>query len=155
MGYVTQKATCGQPNYPLLLYHTHSFISLLLIHKIKLYKCFSPCCSFIYQAKGKFRGGGKSVWSTRPQGEGILTFFSMSFERGQPCPIRIALKKENTLRSSKNPKHQPSGKGGTRSQPVTPHCLQNLKWPPWGPKMADGVWKGGLPLLFGRFHQLL
>ena len=39
-------------------------------------------------------------------------------------------------------KYQPSGEGGTRSPPATPHCLQNPKWPPGGPKMANGVWKG-------------
>ena len=39
-------------------------------------------------------------------------------------------------------KYQPSGAGGTRSPPATPHRLQNPKWPPGGPKMADGVWKG-------------
>ena len=39
-------------------------------------------------------------------------------------------------------KYQPSGAGGTRSPPATPHRLQNLKWPPVGPKMADGVWTG-------------
>ena len=42
----------------------------------------------------------------------------------------------------KERKHQPSGEGGTRSPPATPHRLQNPKWPPGGPKMADGVWKG-------------
>ena len=41
--------------------------------------------------------------------------------------------------------YQPSGKGGTRSPPATPHRLQNPKWPPGGPKMADGVWKGVYP----------
>ena len=39
-------------------------------------------------------------------------------------------------------KYQPSGEGGARSPPATPHRLQNPKWPPGGPKMADGVWKG-------------
>ena len=38
-------------------------------------------------------------------------------------------------------KYQPSGAGGTRSPPATPHRLQNPKWPPGGPEMADGVWK--------------
>ena len=32
--------------------------------------------------------------------------------------------------------YQPSGAGGTRSPPATPHRLLV------GPKMADGVWKG-------------
>ena len=36
-------------------------------------------------------------------------------------------------------KYQPIGKGGTRSPPKTPHRLQNPKWPPGGPKMADGA----------------
>ena len=39
-------------------------------------------------------------------------------------------------------KYQPSGAGGTRSPPATPHRPQNPKWPPGGPKMADVVWKG-------------
>ena len=43
------------------------------------------------------------------------------------------------------PKYQPSGEGGARSPPGTPHRLQNPKWPPGGPKMADGVWKGVYP----------
>ena len=37
--------------------------------------------------------------------------------------------------------YQPSGAGGTHSPPATPHCLQNPKWPPGGPKKANGVWK--------------
>ena len=45
----------------------------------------------------------------------------------------------------KSRKYQPSGAGGTRSPPATPHRLQNPKWPPVGPKMADGVWKGVYP----------
>ena len=39
-------------------------------------------------------------------------------------------------------KYQPSGAGGTRSPPATAHRLQNPKWPPGGPEMADGVRKG-------------
>ena len=39
-------------------------------------------------------------------------------------------------------KYQPSGKEGTRSLPAMPHCLQNPKWPPGGPKMGEVVWKG-------------
>ena len=42
-------------------------------------------------------------------------------------------------------KYQPSGEGGTRSPPATPHRLQNPKWPPGGPKMPEGVWKGVYP----------
>ena len=36
-------------------------------------------------------------------------------------------------------KYHPSGAGGTRTPPVTPDRLQNPKWTPWGPKMADRV----------------
>ena len=57
-------------------------------------------------------------------------------------------------RGKKERKHQPSGEGGTRSLPGTPHRLQNPKWPPGGPKMADGVWKRVYSLVFGRFKQL-
>ena len=34
------------------------------------------------------------------------------------------------------------------------HRLQNPKWPPVGPKMADRVWKGVYPQVFGRSKQL-
>jgi len=51
-------------------------------------------------------------------------------------------------------KYQPSGAGGTRSPPATPHRLQNPKWPPAGPKMADGVWKGVHPSALGHSKQL-
>ena len=51
-------------------------------------------------------------------------------------------------------KYQPSGEGGTRSPPATPHRLQNPKWPPGGPKMADGVWKGVYPEVLGHSKQL-
>ena len=46
------------------------------------------------------------------------------------------------------------GEGGTRSPPATPHRLQNPKWPPGGPKMADGVWKGVYPQVFGHSKHL-
>ena len=36
----------------------------------------------------------------------------------------------------KHMKYQPGGDGGTRSQPATPHRLQNPIRPPGGPKMA-------------------
>ena len=39
-------------------------------------------------------------------------------------------------------KYQPSSAGGTRSPPAMPHRLQNPKWPPGAPKMADVVWNG-------------
>ena len=48
-------------------------------------------------------------------------------------------------------RYQPSGAKGTRSPPAMPHrlqnprwgsILQNQKWPPGAPKMADGVCKG-------------
>ena len=32
--------------------------------------------------------------------------------------------------------------------------LQNPKWPPVAPKMADGVWKGVQPKVIGHFKQL-
>ena len=35
-------------------------------------------------------------------------------------------------------KYQTSGEGGARLPPVMPHRLQNPKWPPGGPTMADG-----------------
>ena len=41
--------------------------------------------------------------------------------------------------------YQPRGAGGTRSPPAMQYHLQNPKWPPGGPKMADGVWKGVYP----------
>ena len=41
------------------------------------------------------------------------------------------------------------------AQPATPHSLQNPKWPPGGPKMANGVWKCVYPLVFGCSRQLL
>ena len=48
-------------------------------------------------------------------------------------------------------KYQPSGEGAlahrlqrrtacNAAPPATPHRLQNPKWPPGGPKIADGVW---------------
>ena len=33
--------------------------------------------------------------------------------------------------------------------PATPHRIQNPKWPPGGPKIAKGVWKGVYLLVFG------
>ena len=41
--------------------------------------------------------------------------------------------------------YQPSGEGGTSSPPTMPHRLENPKWPPGGPKMAEGVWTGVYP----------
>ena len=35
------------------------------------------------------------------------------------------------------------------------HRLQNQKWPLGGSKMADRVWKGAYPLIFGHSRQLL
>ena len=46
---------------------------------------------------------------------------------------------------NKSMKYQPTGEGGTRSPPATPHHLQNPKWPPGGPIMVEGVWKGVYP----------
>ena len=53
--------------------------------------------------------------------------------------------KHDFTQTRKHEKYQPSGAGGPRSPPATPHRLQNPKWPPGGPKMADGVWKGVQP----------
>ena len=50
--------------------------------------------------------------------------------------------------------YQPSGAGGTRSPPATPHRLQNPKWLPVGPKMADRVWKDVCPYVFGHSKTL-
>merc|ERR1712117_809713 len=36
----------------------------------------------------------------------------------------------------------------------TNHRPRNPKWPPGGPKMADGVWKGVYPYVLGRSRQL-
>ena len=47
-------------------------------------------------------------------------------------------------------KYRPSGEGGIRSPSAVPHHLQNPKWPPRGPKMAEGVY----PQVFGRSKQL-
>ena len=49
----------------------------------------------------------------------------------------------------KNRKNQPNGAGGTPSLPAMPHHLQNPKWPLGGRKMANRVWKGVYPLVFG------
>ena len=42
-------------------------------------------------------------------------------------------------------KYQPSGKGGSRSPPATPHRLKSPKWPLGEPKMVDWVWKDVYP----------
>ena len=43
-------------------------------------------------------------------------------------------------------KNQPSGNGGTRSPPATPHHVIHQKWPPEGPKMAGRLF--GAPFNF-------
>ena len=48
-------------------------------------------------------------------------------------------------KTKKEEEYQPSSEGGTRSPPAMPHGLHNPKWPPGGPKMANGVWKGVYP----------
>ena len=52
---------------------------------------------------------------------------------------------ELQILSANSYRYQPSGEGGTRSPPATPHRLQNPKWPPGGPKMANEVWKSVHP----------
>ena len=54
-------------------------------------------------------------------------------EKSPNLPLKMVRKKSE---------YQPSGEGGARSPPATPHRLQNPKWPPGGPKMADRVCKG-------------
>ena len=57
------------------------------------------------------------------------------------CPVdTVAIKLVNRFI-----KYQPSGEGGARSPPATPHRLQNPKWLSGDPKMADGVRKGVYP----------
>ena len=41
--------------------------------------------------------------------------------------------------------YQPSGEGGTRSPHAMTHLLQNPKWLPKSPNMANGVSKGVYP----------
>ena len=65
--------------------------------------------------------------------------------------LRIVVAKLN----QKKRKYQPSGKGGTRSLPATPHHLQNPKWPPGGPKLPMGSGKVSTPRFLGapiNFH---
>ena len=56
-------------------------------------------------------------------------------------------------------KYQPSGAGGTRSLPATPHRLQRLTAcntsPPNLSKMADGAWKYVKPYVIEPSDQLL
>ena len=42
----------------------------------------------------------------------------------------------------------------TYSLPAMPNCLQNPKWLPGGPKMADAVWKGVKTWVIERSEQL-
>ena len=55
------------------------------------------------------------------------------------------LKIEDILKNKNDTKYQPSGEGCTCSMPVTPHHLQNPKWPLGGAKKTDRVWKGVYP----------
>ena len=50
--------------------------------------------------------------------------------------------------------YQPRGTRGTCPLPIMLHRLQNPKWPSVGPKIANGVWKGGYTFIFLRFSQL-
>merc|ERR1711954_186458 len=67
-------------------------------------------------------------------------------EAGGPKPVKLLISFEVFL--TLHNKYQPSGAGGTRSPPATPHRV------PVGPKMADGVWKGVYPWVLGRSRQL-
>ena len=42
-----------------------------------------------------------------------------------------------------------------RTSKIKNGCQGGLKWPPGGPKMADGVWKGVYPYVFGHSKQLM
>ena len=51
--------------------------------------------------------------------------------------------------------YQRSCEGGTRSPPATNAAPPaKSKMAAWGPKMAEGVWKGAYPKVFGRSKQL-
>ena len=50
--------------------------------------------------------------------------------------------------------YQHSGEGGTRSSPAMLYCMQNPICPPGGLKMAEGVWKGVYPNVFGHSKHL-
>ena len=50
-----------------------------------------------------------------------------------------------TIKMSFKSEYQPSGEGGTRSLPATPHGLHNSIWPPGDRKIVGGVWKGVYP----------
>ena len=66
------------------------------------------------------------------------------------------------LRNHQNYSEEPSGlltsKAMYNTSLAAPgalaHRLQNPKWPPGCPKMANGVWKGVYPEVFGRSKQL-
>ena len=90
----------------------------------------------------------------------LESFFS-TFENPLKLPLNyihvliwaLLLWEKETMKKTGKPR--PSSIGGTRSLPVTPHCLQSPKWLLWGPKIVDRVWKGILPKVFGCPHQLL
>ena len=71
-------------------------------------------------------------------------------------PFRDIVSNFAKLSSSRKLKfqYQPSGAGGTRPPPATPHCLQNPKLPPVGPNMVEVVWKGVIPQVIGHFEPL-
>ena len=73
-----------------------------------------------------------------------------SLTHSQSCVWRQA----QCLKMKTYLEYQPSGAGGTRSPPATPHRLKNPKWPLGGSKMADGVWKGVSSYVFGFSRQL-
>jgi len=50
--------------------------------------------------------------------------------------------------------YDPGGARGTRSPPATPHCLQNPKWVPGGPKWLRVFGKGFNHRLLGAPRQL-
>ena len=60
-------------------------------------------------------------------------------------------KKNGKKNREKRKEYQPSGAGGNRSPPATPHRLQKSRMAARGPKMADGIWNGAFPLGFWAF----
>ena len=58
-------------------------------------------------------------------------------------------------RCGKVNQYQPSGAGGTRSPPATPHCLQRRTACQWAPKWPTGSGKVSTPRflgILGNFH---
>ena len=87
----------------------------------------------------------------RPYEIGLTELTKLEVNRAKKLGMNIehgtAQPKNSTLPKivSFGLEYQPSGAGDAHSLPASPHRLQNPKWPPGGPKMAEGVWKGAYP----------